>query len=185
MRSVEYTFLELSTTNENVTIFSVEVVLGSCNPTNAILVVEFSSSTSKIRRHELHAIVVDKDVRTTTLHFVCGDRRFDTAYGGNNYSSEAFFVDRHLNSAFLLSARRSMDENIEIHHLHMGKTGTSMQTLRPYTTVKFAILADLLDWANELTSIGNEDLEEELDHHVSNILRVSGSKIAHQRNKAL
>jgi len=49
----------------------------------------------------------------------------------------------------------------------MGKTSASMQTLRPYTTVELAILADLLDRASKLTSTGDEDLEEELDIPVS------------------
>jgi len=55
-------------------------------------------------------------------------------------------------------------------NLHMGKTSTSVQTFRPYTTIELAILTDLLDRTNKLTSTGNEDLEEELDHRISNIL---------------
>ena len=69
----------------------------SSNPADVVLFVVVASFLSFCFRNNLHAVVVDEDIRCASLHFICRDGGFERHNSGIDDCPEPFLVHGHLN----------------------------------------------------------------------------------------
>ena len=108
-----------------------------------MLIVVVLAGPSVLFRDELHAVVVDEDVRRPALHFVRRHGGLDGLDRGFDDGVQAFFVHGHL------------DGDV------WKRSGVTAESLRLESGVELGVLSHLGDVTDHLKKVTDERLEEE------------------------
>ena len=142
--------LEFATAEELLlAICGVGIMRWARHPSNVVFVIKVTSGLGILLAENLHSIIVDKDARGASLHFVCADGRLDGHYRWLNDRVEALLVHGHL--------YRNMRERVDF----------AIESPRSLAAVIFAVGVDCRNGAKGLEDDANDSLEKELIHNFS------------------
>ena len=111
------------------------------NPTDILFLIEATPSLSLCSGKKLHTVIVDEDVGRSALHLVRRHRGLQGQHSRHDDSSQSFFIDWHLNG--------DVWEGI-----------TVFNTRWCLPRVEFGVLLQLIDWAYDLSNVGDDNLHE-------------------------